>query len=301
MACDPGRSEGSSEGVRAAMASADAAAEALAASEQEKMELKEEVRLAKEEAQNRLQLCAITGRELDRSEAEVEFLKKKIQKMVAVHHRSSGGQELQEHAEDGRDLSVLVEALGAELGWYRERVTVLEAELLRAGGQEEDIDLQAVMQFLQDTQDVSGEAELSFHEVLPAMLNAGFSEKQCAAIIREILSGGEPDDVTGGSGDRAELGGGVTELAGGSTSRVRVEVGQTEWEEGRAEAPAGGAVGAGEEAQRLAVENSTLASRCLELREQVTIAPGVSVSVRNTDLLCVVELITSGRRTAVWA
>jgi len=36
------------------------------------------------------------------------------------------------------------------------------------------------------------------------MLNAGFSEKQCAAIMREILSGGEGDDegmgVSGGGG-----------------------------------------------------------------------------------------------------
>jgi hypothetical protein len=59
--------------------------------------------------------------------------------------------------------------------------------LQRGGAQEEDIDLATVMQFLEDTQEVSGEAELSFSDVLPAMLNAGFSEKQCAAIMREIL------------------------------------------------------------------------------------------------------------------
>jgi len=45
------------------------------------------------------------------------------------------------------------------------------------------------------------------------MLNAGFSEKQCAAIMREILSGGEGDDEGGGVSGGGRLEDGVMERA----------------------------------------------------------------------------------------
>ena len=48
------------------------------------------------------------------------------------------------------------------------------------------------------------------------MLNAGFSEKQCAAIMREILSGGEGDEDGGGGG-----GGGGGESGGDAAARAR--------------------------------------------------------------------------------
>jgi hypothetical protein len=130
----------------------------------------------------------------------VAHLSAKIARLQALvsRQREEGegwGEESEEEEGEGAEV---------EVARLRERVTYLEAALLTGGGEEEEMDVAAVMQFLQDTQEVSGEAELSFSDVLPAMLNAGFSEKQCAAILREILSGGEAD----AGGDETETGGG---------------------------------------------------------------------------------------------
>lgn len=119
--------------------------------------LLEEARLAKDEAQHKMELCALTGRELERAEREVEFLKSKVERLEG---KEDG--EVKQGIDDAED-----DGAGGG-GWeevqhLRERVTWLEAELLRQGGaQEEEIDLETVMQFLEDTQEVSGEAELSF-------------------------------------------------------------------------------------------------------------------------------------------
>jgi hypothetical protein len=169
---------------------------------------------------------------------------------------------------------------------------------------------------------VSGEAELSFSDVLPAMLNAGFSEKQCAAILREILSGGEGEDredteaeaaVEAAGRDRpwgrerervrdlaerlvesvrvaveevAELEKGrregeeecgatppaLLQLQAGSSARMRFQVDQSAYSQQReGGAEEGGAGLRAErsddemEVQRLTEENSSLASRCLEV------------------------------------
>ncbi len=63
----------------------------------------------------------------------------------------------------GREESEEEEGEGAEaeVARLRERVTYLEAALLKVGGEEEEMDVAAVMQFLQDTQEVSGEAEFA--------------------------------------------------------------------------------------------------------------------------------------------
>ena len=120
----------------------------------------------------------------------------RLQALVSRQREEGEGWGEESEEEEGESAEV-------EVARLRERVTYLEAALLKGGGEEEEMDVAAVMQFLQDTQEVSGEAELSFSDVLPAMLNAGFSEKQCAAILREILSGGEAD----AGGDESETGG----------------------------------------------------------------------------------------------
>jgi hypothetical protein len=117
----------------------------------EKQMLEEEVRLARQEAKHRLELCALTGRELERTEAEVEFLKTKVSRMEEEGRGRAGGGE--HGSDDEEEEEGVREELEEEVQWYRERVTWLEAELLRRGGvEEEEIDMTAVMQFLEDTQ-----------------------------------------------------------------------------------------------------------------------------------------------------
>ena len=67
---------------------------------------------------------------------------------------------------------------------------------------------------------MSGEAGLALCDVLPAMLNAGFSEKQCAAIMREILSGGEGD----AGGDETDAVGRGVGVAGEAGLRARASM-----------------------------------------------------------------------------
>ena len=98
---------------------------------------------------------------------------------------------------------VPVQAQEGRAAGERENISLLAHEQCTRL-EEEEIDLETMMRFLKDTQEVSGDAELEFADVLPAMLSAGFSEKQCSAILKEILNGGEGVEEGGGEEEEQE-------------------------------------------------------------------------------------------------